>query len=103
MIRILLTMALLTAIATAKTAPKKPRLSAIDQYVADAEAHQALPGQLAAPGSLYSTNGLLANTSRDLRGAQLDDIVTIVVSDQASAVSKGGTNSSRKSSLKYGV
>ena len=77
--------------------------SAIDRYIADAEAHQAAPGQLASPGSLYTTNGLLANTSRDLRGAQVDDIVTIVVSDQASAVSKGGTNSARKSSMKAGV
>jgi flagellar L-ring protein precursor FlgH len=33
----------------------------------------------------------------------VDDIVTIVVSDQASAVSKGDTTTSRKSSAKYGV
>ena len=86
-----------------KTIGKKAEPSAIDRYIADAEAHQAAPGQSASLGSLYTANGLLGNTSRDLRGAQLDDIVTIVVADQASAVSKGGTNSARKSSVKAGV
>ncbi len=40
---------------------------------------------------------------RDLRAFQKDDIVTIVVSDSASAVSKGVTSSSRKSAASASI
>ncbi len=82
---------------------KKTEPSAIDQYIRDAEAHQAAPDQSASVGSLYTANGLLGDTTRDLRASQIDDIVTILVADVASAVSKGVTNSSRKSSAQYGI
>jgi flagellar L-ring protein FlgH len=38
-----------------------------------------------------------------MRAAEVGDVVTILVADQASAVSKGTTNTSRKSSSKYGI
>jgi flagellar L-ring protein precursor FlgH len=50
------------------------------------------------PGSLYSSGGRLADLARDLRASQTHDLITIVVSDQASAVTTGTTNTSRKSS-----
>jgi flagellar L-ring protein precursor FlgH len=49
------------------------------------------------PGSLYVAGGRLADAARDLRAAQIDDIVTIVVSESLSAVASGVTNTSRKS------
>lgn len=52
----------------------------------------------ASPGSLYSSGGRLADLARDLRANQLHDLITIVVSDQAAAVTTGATNTSRKSS-----
>lgn len=52
----------------------------------------------ASPGSLYSPAGRLSDAARDLRAGQVDDIVTIVVSENASAVASGVTNTSRKSS-----
>ncbi len=45
----------------------------------------------------------MADLNRDLRAVQVDDIVTIVVSDRASAVARGGTTSSRKSSASANV
>jgi flagellar L-ring protein precursor FlgH len=45
----------------------------------------------------------LADAFRDVRASQLFDLVTIVVSDQASAVSSGVTNTSRKSSANASV
>lgn len=48
-------------------------------------------------GSLFRPTGLLANPARDLRAGMVGDIVTIVVSDQASAIASGGTNTSRDS------
>jgi flagellar L-ring protein FlgH len=55
------------------------------------------------PGSLFSASGPLANPARDLRAGEIGDIVTIVVSDRASAIAKGVTNTSRKSSAKNQV
>jgi len=52
------------------------------------------------PGSLYDSRGALGNLSRDMRAAQLNDIVTIEISDKASALSKGATSSGRKSQAK---
>lgn len=57
----------------------------------------------ASPGSLYDPTGRLADTSRDFRAAQVGDLVTILVSDRASAVAKGVTNSARKSAAKAGA
>ena len=51
------------------------------------------------PGSLYTPAGRLADPARDPRASQLHDLITIVVSDQASAVTTGATNTSRKSSV----
>ena len=55
------------------------------------------------PGSLFSPSGRLADPTRDLRAAEVGDLVTIVVSDSASAIAKGVTNTSRKSSAKNGI
>jgi flagellar L-ring protein FlgH len=55
-------------------------------------------GMGASPGSLYTASGSLADSIRDLRASQLDDIVTVVVNENASAVVSGVTNTARKSS-----
>jgi flagellar L-ring protein precursor FlgH len=52
----------------------------------------------ASPGSLFTASGRLADPIRDLRASSVGDIVTIIVSDRASALAKGTTNTSRKSS-----
>ncbi len=54
----------------------------------------------ASPGSLFSPSGRLNDSTRDLRASQVDDIVTIVVTESASAVASGVTNTSRKSAAK---
>ena len=53
----------------------------------------------ASPGSLYSASGRLADSARDVRASEVNDIVTIVVNEAASAVVSGTSNSSRKSSV----
>jgi len=57
------------------------------------------PPDTPSPGSIYTASGLLANLGRDLRASQIGDIVTVVISEKASASARGATNSSRKSSL----
>ncbi|MGH9664536.1 MAG: flagellar basal body L-ring protein FlgH [Bryobacteraceae bacterium] len=78
--------------------------SPIDQYIRDAEgrsyeAHAAVPS----PGSLFSPAGRFSDLMRDPRASQIDDIITILIADTASAVSSGTTNTSRKSSTKNSV
>jgi flagellar L-ring protein FlgH len=53
----------------------------------------------ASPGSLYSASGRLADNARDVRASEVNDIVTIVVNEAASAVVNGTSISSRKSSV----
>lgn len=50
------------------------------------------------PGSLFQSSGMLASAARDVRANATGDIVTIVVSDRASATATGGTNTNRQSS-----
>ncbi len=50
------------------------------------------------PGSLFQSGGALTNAARDLRASTTGDILTIVVSDRASATATGGTNTKRQSS-----
>jgi flagellar L-ring protein precursor FlgH len=57
----------------------------------------------ASPGSLYSASGRLADNARDVRASVVDDIVTIVVNENASAVVSGVSNSSRKSSVSASI
>jgi flagellar L-ring protein precursor FlgH len=52
---------------------------------------------------LFSPSGQLADAVRDLRASRLDDLVTILVSDHASANTKGVTNTARKSSATAGI
>ena len=78
---------------------KKP--NPLDEYIREASG-RAQQGP-ASPGSLYTPAGRYGDVARDLRAAQVDDIVTIVVADKASAVARGTTSSQRQSSVKAGV
>jgi flagellar L-ring protein precursor FlgH len=60
---------------------------------------QAVPS----PGSLYSQSSHFADLTRDLRAHEVGDLVTVLVSDTASAVSTGVTNTTRKSSAAASV
>ncbi|MBS1213596.1 MAG: flagellar L-ring protein [Proteobacteria bacterium] len=78
-------------------------LTPLDRYIQESAARQQSPAELAPPGSLWSPASRLTVLTRDVRASQLDDIVTILVSESASAVSRGTTKSGRQSSVKAGV
>ncbi len=80
---------------------KDTEVSPIDLYIQ--QAHSRATEQLISSGSLYTSAGMLGDLARDLQARQVDDIVTIVVADRASAVSRGGTSSTRKSSANASV
>jgi flagellar L-ring protein precursor FlgH len=69
----------------------------LNQYVAESEARLAVAPP-ASPGSIWQASSRLSDLARDVRASQVDDVLTIVVAEQASAVATGGTKTSRASS-----
>ena len=55
------------------------------------------------PGAIWAPASRLADAARDVRASQVDDLLTIVVAEQASAVTSGTTKTSRTTSAKSGV
>jgi flagellar L-ring protein precursor FlgH len=64
---------------------------------------KAQPRATTATGSTYDPNGRLAELSRDLRAAHVDDLVTVVIADHVSASSTGTSATQRKSALDAGI
>jgi flagellar L-ring protein precursor FlgH len=76
--------------------------SPLDRYVNESRA-RLLEAPPAAPGSIWSPGSRLADAARDLRASQIDDVLTILVVENASAVAKGATKTQRTSSTKNSV
>jgi flagellar L-ring protein precursor FlgH len=97
---------LLIAVAGAASGKKKPPkasvLSPLDRYVSEAEIRSAETSS-ATPGSAWVAGSRLADAARDVRASQVDDVLTIVVAEQASAVSTGATKTARASSTAASV
>ena len=98
-------LALMLALAAfgAKKKPVAPAAQTpLDRFVAESRA-RSLEAQPAAPGSIWVPGSRLADAARDLRASQVDDVLTILVVENASAVAKGATKTQRTSSAKYSV
>jgi flagellar L-ring protein FlgH len=85
-----------------KDKDKQQQNSAVDQYVDDAES-RAMGGAAATPGSTWSVYSVMTDLTRDPRASRVDDVVTILVSESASAVTTGATQTSRKSSTNNSI
>jgi flagellar L-ring protein precursor FlgH len=77
--------------------------SALDKYIQEATAHEAPVSVGPSAGSLWSPNSRITDLGSDIRAVQVNDLVTIVVAEQASAVVNGATQTSRKSSVAASV
>jgi flagellar L-ring protein FlgH len=86
--------------AAKKKNPSKP--APLDQFVLDAESRTA-DGAGISPGSVWVPGSRLADAARDVRASQVDDLVTIVVSESTSAVSTGATKTQRQSSTQSSI
>ncbi|MEO8658388.1 MAG: flagellar basal body L-ring protein FlgH [Bryobacteraceae bacterium] len=96
-----------TAPIGASAASKKVKIvepSPLDKYIEES-AHRghALPDNAAITGSLWSPTSRLVDLGSDVRATQVDDIVTVLVAEQASAVVSGTTKTARNSSAKASV
>jgi len=75
--------------------------SQIDQILNDLKAHPQK--QALSPGSTYDPAGRFSDISRDMRATNMNDFVTVVISDHASASSSGTTSTKRKSQTSANV
>lgn len=82
--------------------PTPPTASPLDRYIGEADA-RAAEASVASPGAIWRPSSRLADGARDLRASQVDDLITIVVAEQASAVTSGTTKTARSSSTKNTV
>jgi flagellar L-ring protein precursor FlgH len=85
-----------------KKSPATPQASALDRYVAEATA-AARANNDASPGSLWSSAALFTDLARDLRASRVNDTVTVLVAENASAVSSGNVQTARTSSAKASI
>ena len=82
---------------------KPPQPTALDDYVKAAENRSTTEESGRSPGSTWLNSSSMGDLARDLKANRVDDVVTIVVSEQASAVSTGATQTSRKSSVNSSI
>ena len=95
-------LALAPSWAAQKKKPKPPEPSALDRYVAEATA-AAHANNDASPGSLWSSVALFTDLACDLRASRVNDTVTVLVAENASAISSGNVQTARTSSAKASV
>lgn len=96
------TMAVAALVVAAGEKRPKGELSPLERYLEQARGRGG-QAQEATPGSLWRPGAVLADAARDPKASQVDDVVTILVSDRATAVAKGSTKSGRKSSSQHSV
>ena len=84
---------------TAGPTPPAP----LDRYVAEAEARRSAASASTTPGAIWLAGSRLADAARDVRASQVDDVLTVVVAEAASAVSTGNTKTQRASSTQNSI
>ncbi|MFB3826432.1 MAG: flagellar basal body L-ring protein FlgH [Bryobacteraceae bacterium] len=84
------------------TGDRKGEPAPLDLYVAEAEARTAAAAA-ATPGSLWTPASRFADLAGDLCASQVDDLVTILVVERASAEAKGTVKTGRQSEAQSGI
>ena len=85
-----------------KEKPPKPP-SALDKYIQEASLPQASNGQVPTNGSTWSPAARFSDLAADQRARRVDDIVTILIQESASAVSTGQSKTSRASNAQSSI
>jgi flagellar L-ring protein precursor FlgH len=94
---------MVTPAAAQKKVKKAPEPSALDNYIHEALKNATVTPEEPSAGSLWSPSSRLTDLGSDLRAFQVNDLVTIVVAEQASAVATGASKTSRVSSLNSSI
>ena len=91
-----------SALLAAKKKPGNPPSSPLDRYVVDARA-RSLDAPAPPPGGIWAPGSRLADAARDMKASQVDDMITVLVVESASAVASGTTKTARASSAKSNI
>jgi flagellar L-ring protein FlgH len=76
---------------------KEPEPSMLDRYLKSAAANSDAEAFTGSPGSIWSPSARLNDLARDVRASQVDDIVTIVVTETINAAATGASTTERAS------
>jgi flagellar L-ring protein precursor FlgH len=86
-----------------KKPPKAPEQSMLDKYLKSASATSDQENIAGQPGSIWSPNARLSDLARDVRANQIDDVVTIVVTETINAAATGASSTERASSANASI
>jgi flagellar L-ring protein precursor FlgH len=86
-----------------KDKKKESKPSALDKYIKEASQPLESNGQVPQNGSLWSPAARFSDLASDNRSRRVDDIVTILVQESASAVSTGQSKTSRASTVNSSI
>ena len=86
-----------------KKKPEAETPSPLKQYVTEANQNNSASQAARAPGALWSSNAIFANLGMDLKATHVDDLVTIVVNEKASAVATGDVKTQRTSTAQSAI
>lgn len=100
--RLIVVLCTLPLLIAAKKKVKVPEPTLLEQYIRSASSQQQDAND-AAPGSIWSPTSRLTDLARDLRASQVDDVVTVVVSESINAVATGVSTSQRTTSANASV
>jgi len=94
----------LSTLALSASKPKKlPEPPPLDRYIQEALSHQITDAPRDSAGSLWLPASRLVDLGSDIRAAQVNDMVTVLVTENASAVANGATKTQRQSSLNASI
>ena len=82
---------------------KPPEQSLLDQYIKSASAASEAEAVEASPGAIWSPSAHLMDLGRDLRASQVNDVVTILVSESVNAVAGGASTTERASNANASI
>jgi flagellar L-ring protein precursor FlgH len=86
-----------------KKKPEAETPSPLKQYVTEANQNNSASQAARAPGAIWSPNSIFANLGMDLKASRVDDLVTIVVLEKASAVATGDVKTQRASTAQSSI
>jgi flagellar L-ring protein precursor FlgH len=82
---------------------QKTKPTDLERYLERVQPAPPAMTAVAPPGGIYAAGARFGMLGVDLRASQVNDLVTVVVQERASAVSKGTLKSTRSSSVKSSI
>jgi flagellar L-ring protein precursor FlgH len=102
-IALLLPAYVLCATPDPKKKPKAVEPSMLDKYLSSASAAHDMESADVLPGAIWSPAARLNDLARDLRASQVNDVVTVVVTETINAASGGASTTERASSANASI